>query len=139
MNCQKIEVNARKSVFGFFGLAVVAVLVYCWEVTLILLAVIAVIAAIVVAFIAIGYIVAWLSGEAHICQASRDAHEQKQEQEQLEYMKRQGADDKAIAWQVKEWADIKEEKALLARMKKEKATKEQMQLHRAEFYKKQEE
>jgi hypothetical protein len=135
MDCQKIEVNARKSVSGFFGVAVVAVLGYYWESTVALLVVIAVIVAAIAAFIAVGYTVSWLMGEAHICQASRDAHEQKQEQEQLEYMKRQGADDETIAWQVKKWADVKEEKAILAQMKKEGATKKQVQIHMTEFYK----
>jgi hypothetical protein len=50
-------------------------------------------------------------------------------------MKRQGADDETIAWQVKKWADVKEEKAILAQMKKEGATKKQVQIHMTEFYK----
>jgi hypothetical protein len=135
MDCQKIEVNARKSVFGFFGVAVVAVLGYYWESTVALLIVIAIIVAIIVAFIAVGYTVSWLMGEAHICRASRDAHEQKQEQEQLEYMRRQGADDKAIAWQVTYFAEAREEKTILAQMKKEGATKDQMAWHQKQFTK----
>jgi hypothetical protein len=135
MDCQKIEVNARKSVFGFFGVVALGFAGYHWDVVLVLAAMVAAIAALVGAFIAVGYTVSWLMGEAHICQASRDAHEQKKEQEQLEYMKEQGADEKAIAWQVKKWADVKEEKAILAQMKKEGATKDQMAWHQKQFTK----
>ena len=135
MDCQKIEVNARKSVFGFFGVAVVAVLGYYWESTVALLTVIAIIVAVIVAFIAVGYTVSWLMGEAHICRASREAHEQKQEQEQLEYMRRQGADDKAIAGQVTYFAEAREEKTILAQMKKEGATKDQIAWHQKQFTK----
>tara|TARA_R110000782_G_scaffold220555_1_gene307785 strand:- start:207 stop:626 length:420 start_codon:yes stop_codon:yes gene_type:complete len=135
MDCQKIEVNARKSVFGFLGVVALGFAGYHWDVVLVLTAVVAAIAALVGAFIAVGYTVSWLMGEAHICQASRDAHEQKQEQEQLEYMKRQGADDKAIAWQVTYFAEAREEKTILAQMKKEGATKDQMAWHQKQFTK----
>jgi hypothetical protein len=95
MNCQKIEVNARKSVFGFFGIAAVAVLGYCWEVTLVLLTVIAAIAAIVVVFIVVHYTMGWLQGEVHICKASRDAYKKKKEQEELDREKEWEANNKA--------------------------------------------
>jgi hypothetical protein len=135
MDCQKIEVNARKSVFGFFVVAVVAVLGYYWESTVALLIVIAVIVAAIAAFIAVGYTVSWLMGEAHICQAARDAHEQKKEQEALDRMRRNGIDDEAITRQVKYFAEAREEKTILAQMKKEGASQDQMAWHQKQFTK----
>jgi hypothetical protein len=115
MDCQKIEVNARKSVFGFFVVAVVAVLGYYWESTVALLIVIAVIVAAIAAFIAVGYTVSWLMGEAHIC--------------------RNGIDDEAITRQVKYFAEAREEKTILAQMKKEGASQDQMAWHQKQFTK----
>ena len=135
MDCQKIEVNARKSVFGFFGLAALGFAGYHWNVAIVLLAMVVALAIFAGACIAVGYIVSWLMGDVHICKASRDAHEQKKEQEALEYMKRQGADEKAIAWQVKYFAEAREEKTIIAQMKKEGASQDQLAWHQKQFTK----
>jgi hypothetical protein len=133
MDCEKIEVNARKSVFGFLGVVVLSFAGYHWDAMLVLLAMAAALAVFAGVCVSIAYTIIWLTGEAHICQASRDKHTLKKEQGQLDRMKEQGADDKAIAWQVMYFAEAREEKTILAQMKKEGASQDQMAWHQKQF------